>query len=168
MCNITCLLVHSLLLHLMSFFHFLKVHFGHKLTLVVIRERKAPNLQQTDTSVIHTVFLILILSCQGGASLTCPSVEPKMMCLFSSWKTMLSSGEAEEWKNMLLARWQTIQYFQSFWKVFTHLQQLLQKTYYLYLSLTSLKISPEHLDTSSLILVIYTQHTQILKSKLIW
>lgn len=49
----TCLIAHSPLLHLMPFFHHFEVHFCHQVTLVVIREGEAPQLNQTKTGVVQ-------------------------------------------------------------------------------------------------------------------
>lgn len=40
--NVTCVMIPSV--HYMTFFHLVKVHFGHQVTLVIRRERKTPHL----------------------------------------------------------------------------------------------------------------------------
>ena len=52
----TCLMSHSLLVRVMSFFHLLKIHFGHQVTPVVVIEGKAPNLNPTDTNFSYCIL----------------------------------------------------------------------------------------------------------------
>lgn len=91
---ITSLVVRDPLLHFMSFFHLLQIHFAHQVTLEVIGQRKAPNLNGTDSWWIYTSLLLVLIS--KRRYLTCPSAEPVIRCLFSSKKHTLSSGKAKE------------------------------------------------------------------------